>query len=449
MHMSEDMLLRYAATSMPPGERVRLFVARDPRLQWVKDICKANSSANVTVSGPSLRTILFGSVPKHVAVSVDGITPKRLRQTLAEHGNLQLEGDESVITFHPAKTPGMSVTISDAPHERQDFTVDSLTYRVRDGEMADPTGNGLADLHARRIRVSGYPLRIFANDPLRTLRALRLAAEHRLTFSDETWHALTRSLPRLQSVVRDADGVPRYAYPRQAIGAALLETLLAEPRYGAALIHASGLGNLVAAKSREHAWNNAAQAMHMLVHDDTLRGHGITKHSAATILAGLLAFQPDATSCATRLVRDFYLHQFPEGHPAHINVGDVEWLLGNIRMFDDVDPASLQPSAFEKVFGNARGRSLLALMQSIFLTEGRHHVARERVHVARRLLEALDERRPVMQKLLRGRDLETLGIPPGPLYRRLMAKIRDAQLAGSVATRDDALQLLRLELARM
>lgn len=447
--MSEDILLQYAATSMPPGERVRLFVAQDPRLQWVNDIHDTSDDADVMLSGPTLRTVLFGSLPKHLAVSVDGITPKHLRRVLADHGDVHLEAGNDVVTFQPAQAPGTSVTVTNTPHERQDFTVDSLRYRTRGGELEDPTGKGLSDLHARRIRVPGYPLRIFAHDPLRTLRALRLAAEHRLTFSDETWHALTRSLPRLHTVVRDTHGAPRYAFPRQVIGAALLETLIAEPRYGAALIHASGLGDLVASESREYAWHSAAQAMHMLVHDDTLRGHGLTKHDAATIVAGLLAFQPDATSLAKRLVRDYHLHQFPEGHAAHLNVGDVEWLLGNVRMFDAIDPASLQPSAFEKVFGNARGRSLLALMQSVFLTEGRHHIARERLHVARRLLESLDERRPTMQKLLRGRDLEALGIPPGPLYRRLMAKIRDAQLAGSVATRDDAIQLLRLELARM
>lgn len=457
MRMSDDMLLRYAQSAMPPGERARLFVTQDPRLQWVNDVFDASDDAEVTFGGPTLRTVLLGSLPKHLVVNVDGISTKRLRSALAEHGDVHLEGarstgsgqDESVVTFQPTKAPGMSITVTEAPHERQDFTVDSLRYRARGGEMEDPTGKGLDDLHARRIRVHGYPLRVFANDPLRTLRALRLAAEHRLTFSDETWHALTRSLPRLQSVVRNANGAPQYAYPRQAIGATLLEILLAEPRYGAALIHASGLGGLVAPESSDHAWQQAAQAMHMLVHDDTLRGHGIDKHRAATIVAGLLAFQPDASSLATRLVRNLYLHQFPEGHAAHLDVGDVEWLLGNVRMFDEVDPASLQPSAFEKVFGNARGRSLLALMQSLFLTEGRHHIARERLHVARRLLEALDERRPGLQKLLRGRDLETLGIPPGPLYRRLMAKVRDAQLAGSVATRDDAMQFLRLELARM
>ncbi len=447
--MSEDLLLRYAANSMPPGERARLFVANDPRLQWVDDAIDASENADVVLAGPTLRNILLGSLPQHITVSVDGVTPKQLRHVLAEHGDVHTEASDDVVTFQPTAAPGTTVTVTHTPHERIDFTVDSLRYRTAENALEDPLGTGLRDIHDRRIRVTDYPLRTFANNPLATLRALKLAAEHRLTFADETWHALVRSLPRLNSVTRDDAGKPRFAFPRQVLGASLLETLLACPRYGAALIHASGLGALVAPKSKDNGWQSAAQAMKLLVHDDTLRGHGIAAHDAATVLATFFAFQPNATALAKDIVRDYHLHQFPDGHASHVNVGDVDWLLGNVRMFDDVDPAGLQPSAFEKIFGGQRGRSLLALMHSVFLTEGKHHVARERVHVARRLLDDLDARRPNSPKLLRGRDLATLGVPPGPLYRTLLSKIRDAQLIGSVTTTEDAMHLVRLELARM
>lgn len=443
--MSHDVLLRYAENAMPPRERVRLFVARDPRFRWVDDVHA--QKGDVMLGGPTLRTILLGAIPHHLVVTAEHIDPRVLRHVLAAHGDVHFEGGNEVMTFQPSDAPDATITVTTTPHERQDFTVDSLRYRTRDNALDDPLGYGLRDLHDRRIRVLGYPLRTFANDPLRTLRALCLAAEHRLTFADETWHALTRSIPRLQSVVQTSVG-GRFAFPRQTIGAALLEILAAEPRYGAALIHASGLGKLAVPDGDDGAWENAVTAMHMLVHDDTLRGHGLSRHGIATLVAGLLVFQRDPAVLAKRLVRDFHLHQFPDGHAAHLDVGDVEWLLDNVRMFDDVDPASLAPSVFEKVFGSARGRSLLALMQSAFLTEGRHHVARERVHVARRLLDALNIHRPEATKLLRGRDLEVLGVPPGPLYRRLLSKVRDAQLEGTVNNSDDALNLVRLELAR-
>lgn len=440
------MLLRYAETSMPPEERARLFVAHDPRLQWVDSVHAVGG--DVVFGGPTLRTILLGSIPQHLVATVGGLSPKILRRMFAELGDVHFEGGDDVMTLQPSGLPGAAITVTTEPHERQDFTVDSLRYHSRHRLLVDPLGTGLRDLHAHRIRVPGYPLRVFASDPLRALRALRLAAEHRLTFADETWHALTCSLPRLQSVARDDAGAPRFAYPRQTIGAALLEILLAEPRYGSALIHASGLGNLVAPHADDAAWQHALRAMDILTHDDTLRGHGLDRQTAATLIAGLLAFQPDATKLAKQLVRGYYLHQFPDGHDAHVDLGDVEWLIDNVRMFDDVDPAGMQPSAFEKVFAAPRGRSLLSLMHAAFLTEGRHHVARERMHVARRLLEELDRHRGA-PKLLRGRDLTTLGVPPGPLYRRLLAKVRDAQLAGTVHNRDEAINLLRLELTRI
>lgn len=447
--MSEDLLLRYAVHSMPPGERARLFVAHDPRLAWVDDVVDAGKNADVHIGGTTLRHVLLGSVPPHVAVTVQGLSPKKLRQVLAAHGDIHTEGGDRVLTLAPHAAPGTTVTVMQEPHERHDFTVDSLRYRTADNALDDPLGMGVRDIHDRRIRVPGYPLRTFAEDPLRTLRALRLAATHQLTFADETWHALTRSLPRLNAIARDEDGKPRFVYPRQTIGAAFLETLLACPRYGAALIHASGLGTLMAPKSNDHAWGRAARTMHVLAHRDTLRGHALSAHDASTVLAAFFAFQPHADEIAQQIIRDYHLHQFPDGHAAHVNMNDVNWLLGNVRMFDGVDPAGMQPSAFEKVFGGKRGRSLLALMQSIFLTDGAHHVARERMHVARRLLEDLDARRPSAPKLLRGRDLASLGVPPGPLYRHLLAKIRDAQLGGSVTTHDDAMHLLRLEIGKL
>jgi poly(A) polymerase len=58
---------------------------------------------------------------------------------------------------------------------RRDFTMNAL-YARPDGAVLDPTGEGLADLGARRVRFVGDPARRIAEDYLRILRFFRFHA---------------------------------------------------------------------------------------------------------------------------------------------------------------------------------------------------------------------------------------------------------------------------------
>ncbi|MBI1907850.1 CCA tRNA nucleotidyltransferase [Candidatus Uhrbacteria bacterium] len=452
MRMAEDLLLHYASHSSRPQDRVRRFVVEDPRFAWAKGVLRDYPRADVLLSGAGLRDLLLGALPTTLTATVSGLDPRDVRRALAPFGNVDCEGGECALTFRPRGGDApLYVLVGSLPP--RDFTIDSLLYSLRRSMLSDPN-HGLDDLAHRAIRVMGYPLRTFAEDPLRMLRALRLAAHHRLTFAGETWHALQCALPRLNRVHYNDDGRPEYAHPRPMLGAALLETLAADPRYGASLVEASGLGDLVAPelfaqKDGVSAWDKATRALDILVHDDTLRAFKLAGIGVGVVIAALLVYHERNSALARDLIRRFHLHQFPKGHHAHLNAEDVVWLIENLRHFHEHDPASMAPSAFEKVFGSARGKALLALMHAVFLADGTHHVARERLHVARRLLDALEERTAGLPKLVRGRDLSTLGVSPGPLYRQLMKKVRDAQLAGHLASRDDALNFIRLHIAKM
>ncbi len=71
----------------------------------------------------------------------------------------------------------------------------------------------------------------------------------------------------------------------------------------------------------------------------------------------------------------------------------------------------------------------------------------ERVGLARNLLEAYFEKRERFidpPHLIDGEDvMRVLGVDPGPLIGELLEVVREAQAAGQVATRDDALSLVR------
>lgn len=59
---------------------------------------------------------------------------------------------------------------------RRDFTINSLYYNIKDFSLVDYT-NGLDDLHNSIVRIIGDPMQRYHEDPVRMLRAVRLAAK--------------------------------------------------------------------------------------------------------------------------------------------------------------------------------------------------------------------------------------------------------------------------------
>jgi len=82
---------------------------------------------------------------------------------------------------------------------RRDFTVNALLCDPFTGEIIDHVG-GRADLAGRCIRTVGPPAERFAEDRLRLLRAVRLAAELQFTLEPSTREALADLAPTIVGV---------------------------------------------------------------------------------------------------------------------------------------------------------------------------------------------------------------------------------------------------------
>jgi poly(A) polymerase len=95
--------------------------------------------------------------------------------------------------------------------EARDFTVNAIAVPLAGGEPIDPTG-GLADAESRRLRAASE--RAFEQDPLRLLRAVRIAARHDLGIEDGTV-ALARSAA---SRAADPAGERQFAELRGIVG---------------------------------------------------------------------------------------------------------------------------------------------------------------------------------------------------------------------------------------
>jgi putative nucleotidyltransferase with HDIG domain len=80
---------------------------------------------------------------------------------------------------------------------RRDLTVNAIAQRLDGGQLIDPFG-GVADLHERRLRM--VSAEAFAQDPLRSLRLIRLACELGFSVVPDTAAAASRNAPGLALV---------------------------------------------------------------------------------------------------------------------------------------------------------------------------------------------------------------------------------------------------------
>lgn len=80
----------------------------------------------------------------------------------------------------------------------RDFTLDALAYSPEEG-LIDPLG-GREDLSGRILRCAYLPKDDFKDDPLRILRAIRIAGKYHLTIEEKTSSALSRYANYLSSV---------------------------------------------------------------------------------------------------------------------------------------------------------------------------------------------------------------------------------------------------------
>ena len=82
---------------------------------------------------------------------------------------------------------------------RRDFTVNALYYDAASEEVIDFHG-GLADLKKRLLRVIGEPETRYREDPVRMLRAVRLAAKLGLTLEADTREPIRELAPLMERV---------------------------------------------------------------------------------------------------------------------------------------------------------------------------------------------------------------------------------------------------------
>jgi putative nucleotidyltransferase with HDIG domain len=365
----------------------------------------------------------------------------------------------------------------------RDFTVNALAVSVRElssrgrAGIVDPTG-GLADLRARRLRV--HDPRVLTDDPLRTLRGVRLEAALGFRLTAKTARAIRAAAPALAAVaaerVRDE-----------------LLALLALPRAARALrrLDALGLlrvivpeveamrGSTQPAPHRfpvlEHSLRAVAGADTVLEHLRELRPFGdeLAAHVAEELGGGvrraqilkLAALLHDVSKPETRRLIDgrirFFEHDV-RGAARARDIADRLRLPARARgVLEKLVRHHLRPGHLAAAGGvtpraryrfyrdlgeDTRDLLLLALVDGAAVTGVSPRSIWRRATIVRDLLRGWEETSRAGAEappLVRGEDvMARFGIPPGPEVGRLLERAREAQGLGLVATRDEALAYL-------
>ncbi len=171
--------------------------------------------------GGAVRDLLIGGHPKDFDVATDA-TPEQVRglfrncrligrrfrlahvvfgREIVEVATFRANVDTTDVEAHEVEAIVRDNVYGTIEEDavRRDFTANALYYSIEDFSVRDYVG-GFADVQARLMRLIGDPERRYREDPVRMLRAVRLAAK--LGFEIEA--ATAEPIPRLAPLLREA-----------------------------------------------------------------------------------------------------------------------------------------------------------------------------------------------------------------------------------------------------
>ena len=413
--------------------------------------------------GGCVRDIVMGRPAKDFDVATDA-TPERVQQLFpgsvgvgAAFGVILVLGSQcdakvEVATFRTdlaysdGRRPDAVVFGHSAEEDvrRRDFTINGLLLDPRDDHIVDYVG-GQQDLRAGLVRAIGEPEARFREDKLRLLRAVRFAARLAFRIEETTFRAVRQQAGEIGTVsserIRDeltrilTEGGARHGF-ELLDQSGLLAHVLPEislmhgveqpPEFhpeGDVWVHTLLLlGQLPPGASPTLAWG-------ALLHDvgkpptftpprgegERIRfdGHVEVGTRMAEAIAQRLRFSSVETERIARLVAQ------------HLRFKDVF----------EMRPATLKRFVRQPDFDEH-----LELHRMDCLAA---HGKLDAYEFVRKFLRETPKEQVQPPRLVNGDDLKSLGLAPGPGYRQILDAVEEAQLEGSLTTREQALAFVR------
>ena len=358
-----------------------------------------------------------------------------------------LEGDDQfqVATFraeadyqdgrHPERVSFGDAT---ADARRRDFTVNGLFYDPIGKQLHDWVG-GEGDLRKKLIRTIGVPEERFAEDHLRLLRAVRLAAQLGFEIEPVTFEAIKHATSRIQSIsaerIRD-ELLKLFQPPHASRGLQLLsDTGLLD----------QVLPEIAATKNCEqspdfHPEGNVFEHLllmlrHLPAEADPLLAWAVLLHDVAKPLT------------ASRDPANGSVHFYgQERIGADMSREILERLRFPRKQIDDIVQAVRCHMQFKDVPEMRKATLRRLLMRPTFPLELQLHRldclgSHGRLDIYELLVKEsieLEKKPEIRPPLLTGEDLIALGLKPGPSMGALLAELREKQLQDELKTPEEA-----------
>ncbi len=448
-------------------------------------LARLPSTSEAYLVGGTVRDLLLGRPPADLDIAVAADPAGYARSVALASGHrvvtmgkpgqdvFRVAAGDTIVDVTALKTGGIEADL-----EARDFTVNAMAWNLRARNLVDPLG-GRDDLGARRIRMASPDA--FENDPLRLLRAYRMAASLGFDIDQQT-----------RDAIRQASGL--IAKPAgERIRVELLQ-LLAAPD-AMRLIRMMAADRLLTAlfpeiQAMAGCWQNAHHDFDVFEH--TLKAFEALEaliQSAGCVDPALAARYRDDPTAAAVLKYALLLHDI--GKPASQSVEPD----GRVRFLGHAEYSAQMAAAINERLRLSRreaqqAESVIRLHVrplDLFAADGRRNLNPRAIHRFFRsgapwsvdiLVHALADRRgkrstptaeddafeafvteliryyygtygPALSAapLLSGRDLmRQFDLAPGPVIGELLGQIEEERLAGSLTTREDALEFARRKL---
>lgn len=402
-----------------------LPAAAEPAVQIVRKLADAGHVA--LLNGGCVRDLLRGDEPKDYDVATDappdrvcGLFPKT-RKVGVQFGVVLVKKGRSWVEVATFRVDGpyldgrrpSEVHFGDArlDAQRRDFTINGMFL----DPLASPATvidyvSGRADLETRFVRAIGDPAARFAEDHLRLLRAVRFAA--RLNFEIEP--------ATLAAVRADAAKLRRVAPERVREE---LEKMLASPtrRRALQLLNETGL--------LPHLWAGATWRPEQIAAAESYLERLPLALSSEPAFAALVADRPP------REIDDLCRKLTFSNEQRET----VLWLARHQADLDD--PAAPSLADLKRLMAHPAFNLLRALAEARYQAL-LDDAARLRRAALEKRLAAIDPTRIQPPPFVGGDDLAARGVPPGPLYKKILDELYTRQLNEEFNSREEALQAM-------
>jgi poly(A) polymerase len=429
-------------------------------------------------AGGCVRDELLGLVPKDYDVATSALpeqVERLFRRTIpvgVSFGVIEVLGprtDEGVlkvqvatfrsdVSYSDGRRPD-GVVFSSAREDalRRDFTINGMFFDPLENRLIDYV-RGQDDLEARVLRAIGDPRQRFEEDKLRMLRAARIATRFELQIEPATAEAIRVMAPQIGvvSAERIAEEIRKLLVdPHRAHGTRLFmdlglaERILPEllpmrglpqglPRPDAPALPPPGMPGPAAAEGSIDLWDHVLRVL------DDLGPSPSFPLAMAALLHDVgkprtVGRKPDRYT--------FYSHEHVGGRMAgeiceRLKLSNdeqkrIEWLVAKHQIL--CDARQMRPSKLKTVLIHPGIRELMDLHRADAVAAGR---STDHIEYCEQLLRQWTPNDLDPPPLITGDDLIQAGYKPGPIFKKLLDAVREAQLDGTMRTSHEAWEMV-------